>query len=249
LYKNYSFGYSFYVGPSSTPPGPPGVINDQVVQTIARIFNCPAAPQAKDYSGKYGPLTFSAASGDYGPILGVDYNLAQKQLLGSYNFSSPDMQQNTSPPFPAGYFNPASDFPNLPPHLQGALDPDGKTKLDDITDGTSNTILIAEVAARPVRYIRGQKDGQYTSNSGGGGWGDATTGGFILQGSFADGVTPFGPCVVNCSNDLTLYGFHTGGAQAVFVDGSVHILSDKLNVATIVSLVTRAGGEVIGEDY
>jgi prepilin-type processing-associated H-X9-DG protein len=145
-------------------------------------------------------------------------------------------------------------YPNLPPILVGALSPDKTTKLDDITDGTSNTILIAEIAARPVLYQRGVRVGGQTSNSGGGGWGDPSAGGFILLGSDGTGTyqpppTGVNSCIINCSNDLGLYAFHTGGAQVVFCDGSVHLLSKDISAATMIFLVTRAGGEVITENY
>jgi prepilin-type processing-associated H-X9-DG protein len=42
---------------------------------------------------------------------------------------------------------------------------------------------------------------------------------------------------------------HGGGANVVFADGSVHFLSDSLALSTLQALSTRAGGEVIAEDY
>jgi prepilin-type processing-associated H-X9-DG protein len=42
---------------------------------------------------------------------------------------------------------------------------------------------------------------------------------------------------------------HGGGANVVFADGSVHVLRDSLSLATLQALSTRAGGEVITEDY
>ena len=43
----------------------------------------------------------------------------------------------------------------------------------------------------------------------------------------------------------TVAQFHTGGANAVFVDGSVHFLPEGLNRAVFAALVTRAGGEMV----
>jgi prepilin-type processing-associated H-X9-DG protein len=42
---------------------------------------------------------------------------------------------------------------------------------------------------------------------------------------------------------------HGGGANIVFADGSVHFLRDSLSLSTLQALSTRAGGEVIAEDY
>jgi prepilin-type processing-associated H-X9-DG protein len=49
---------------------------------------------------------------------------------------------------------------------------------------------------------------------------------------------------------LGAYGSgHGGGANVVFADGSVHFLRDSISLATLRALSTRAGGEVIAEDY
>jgi prepilin-type N-terminal cleavage/methylation domain-containing protein/prepilin-type processing-associated H-X9-DG protein len=44
------------------------------------------------------------------------------------------------------------------------------------------------------------------------------------------------------------FSFHNGGCNAVFVDGSVHFLSDTLDPATLRRLVTRAEGISINDD-
>jgi prepilin-type processing-associated H-X9-DG protein len=73
-------------------------------------------------------------------------------------------------------------------------------------------------------------------------------------GSDADGVYQFpptgnNPCLINCSNDLGIYGFHTGGAQVVFCDGSVHFLAKEMSPQTVIALITRSGTEIIQEDF
>jgi prepilin-type processing-associated H-X9-DG protein len=53
------------------------------------------------------------------------------------------------------------------------------------------------------------------------------------------------PCVINCSNASGVYGFHNGGANFVFVDGSVHFLTTALDPNVFFGLVTINGGELI----
>jgi prepilin-type processing-associated H-X9-DG protein len=43
---------------------------------------------------------------------------------------------------------------------------------------------------------------------------------------------------------------HTGGLNCLFADGSVHFISNNIDIPTWVALATRAGGEVVaGFDY
>jgi prepilin-type processing-associated H-X9-DG protein len=49
---------------------------------------------------------------------------------------------------------------------------------------------------------------------------------------------------------LGAYGSgHGGGANVVMADGSVHFLRQDISLTTLQALSTRAGGEVITEDY
>jgi prepilin-type processing-associated H-X9-DG protein len=67
-----------------------------------------------------------------------------------------------------------------------------------------------------------------------------------VNGSSVDGtISIVGPCGINCTNDHEFYAFHPAGANAVFADGSVHMLSATMNISTLAALATRAGGEVI----
>jgi prepilin-type processing-associated H-X9-DG protein len=54
--------------------------------------------------------------------------------------------------------------------------------------------------------------------------------------------------MVNCTSDNEIFSFHPGGANVLFVDGSVHFLKDSLNVNIAIAMVTRAGGEILGAD-
>ncbi|HJT77791.1 MAG TPA: DUF1559 domain-containing protein, partial [Gemmataceae bacterium] len=139
-------------------------------------------------------------------------------------------------------------------------------RLADVTDGLSNTVLLAESAGRPQVYRGRTAYGSPPSaRVNGGGWARAATA-FSLEGSSEDGSVFPGPCGINCTNgeDVTaypdpyygtngsgaIYSFHTGGANAVFADGSVHFLNQGIPIATLAALITRGGGEVTpGSDY
>ena len=147
--------------------------------------------------------------------------------------------------------------------------------LRHVTDGTSNTILLAETAGRPYVYRAGGKVGDLGTNRvNGGGWCRPASE-FGLYGSSADGTTFPGTCAVNCTNGedylknggsdmsivpLTLGGiaygtngtsetfaFHPGGANILFGDGSVHFIGEAIDIRVYAAMVTRKGDEVISD--
>jgi prepilin-type N-terminal cleavage/methylation domain-containing protein/prepilin-type processing-associated H-X9-DG protein len=145
----------------------------------------------------------------------------------------------------------------------GILERNAKPTLSQVTDGTANTILVTESAARPtvirLGVVIGSPSGNPPTRVNGGGWARASSD-FDLKGSSPDGATFPGSCAVNCTNGLSVgntypdpvygsngtgetYSFHTGGANAVFGDGSVRFLRQSINIVTYAALVTRAGGE------
>ena len=126
-------------------------------------------------------------------------------------------------------------------NYDGVLTDNHLTRLAEITDGASQTILVTEHAGRPTLWRAGRPvPGIYAISAA---WvaGTITYG----QGSSYDGATKPGPCAINCTNDREVYSFHPGGANAVFADGSVHFLQADLDIRTFARLVTRAGGEVV----
>jgi prepilin-type N-terminal cleavage/methylation domain-containing protein/prepilin-type processing-associated H-X9-DG protein len=127
-----------------------------------------------------------------------------------------------------------------------------------ITDGSSNTAMIWEDAARPVGYNHArqifsyngvQVDGVNMYVSGGGGaWADCNSDTHI-EGSWASGIRGNGgTCMINCTTDNEVYSFHPGGTNACFADGSVHFIKETINPAVFFALITRNAGELISAD-
>ncbi len=212
--------------------------NQAVTSTRVKVFTCPSNPDG----GVTTPYTYTLAGipappwqmmpGDYGPIRGVDPVLAA-----------------AIPSFPAG-------------NLNGMFQADKKTRIADVTDGLSNTIMMPEIAGRPFVWQKGTKVAAalQTYWNGSGGWNDATCSNASLAGSPADGTYATNPCtaqpcarsavrvcLINCSNDLGLYAFHTGIANVGMGDGSVRTLTASSTPFFVAALVTRANGEVASE--
>jgi prepilin-type N-terminal cleavage/methylation domain-containing protein len=127
----------------------------------------------------------------------------------------------------------------------GVMDVNIVVAITEIHDGTSNTSVLAEDAGRPALWRAGKQ-----INTGGqsdGGWADRDNE-YITHGYTADGVTVNGPCHTNCTNNNEVYSFHTGGANHVFADGSVHFIKASTNIRVFVKLLTRAGDDIV-TDY
>lgn len=135
---------------------------------------------------------------------------------------------------------------------EGVMFPRSKTKFRDITDGTSNTVMITEtreqdasvwldgscaaLAARPLglppanpNYALPRTSLNYPPPN------SPTL--FYFNGTAFGAITQkYGPS-----------SLHTGGVHHLMADGAVRFLSENLDYLLYDALVTRSGGEVIGE--
>jgi prepilin-type processing-associated H-X9-DG protein len=104
-----------------------------------------------------------------------------------------------------------------------------------------------ESAGGPNRYVAHRRNtGEMSSQpSGWADFGNVTD----IEGSTFDGLTKFGPCAVNCTNQKGVYSFHTSGANVGFADGSVRFIREGIGMRIVGALVSRAGGEVTPGDF
>jgi prepilin-type N-terminal cleavage/methylation domain-containing protein len=109
------------------------------------------------------------------------------------------------------------------------------TRMRDIIDGTSTTIMMGE---RPV-------DDEHWSGWQIAGWGIDSRG---LADSVLDSQEPFrrGRTTSCCDHVAHWWSHHPQGAHFLLVDGSVHFLSYNMNFGTLRTLSSRNGGEAIG---
>jgi prepilin-type N-terminal cleavage/methylation domain-containing protein/prepilin-type processing-associated H-X9-DG protein len=215
-----------------------------------KVFLCPSAP---DRTVDYGPSFTALGIGSYGPlILGATDYAAVRGYHGNFRTACAPASPNYSSGSARGEDNGGALG------VKGEMTPwglaRGKVRLTDITDGTSHTILMAEDAGRPQVYARGRPLPDSFPPSGSGwtrfaAWGDYLTA-ILVRGYNADGtVLDGGCCVINCSNRNQFYAFHPGGVNALYGDGSVRFLPDSTPPRVLAALVTRAGGEVVGDDF
>jgi prepilin-type processing-associated H-X9-DG protein len=147
------------------------------------------------------------------------------------------------------FTNPLVTVPFAGTASKGATAQNTKTPIATITDGTSNTTLYSERCGRSKQYYTGYISDS-TAIQTGAIWADADNR-ITVTGTQSDGKNTTvafgaGPCVINCNNQQgDIYSFHTGGANMVYADGHVSFISTSVDINTLVSLVTRGGGEII----
>jgi prepilin-type processing-associated H-X9-DG protein len=114
-----------------------------------------------------------------------------------------------------------------------------------VSDGTSNTLLFAECAGRNLRYHMGkQVSGDWTA----GPWANPDSR-INIGGCDPNNVDAVnGPVAVNCINDKEIYAFHSAGSNVALADGSVRFIKQNVTIDVVLSLLTRARGEVINSD-
>lgn len=187
------------------------------------LFLCPSGPGTRKVTVIQNGVTSEGVAGDYfGP------NSFRSSLFGVTSLSGNNR------------ITAMDDLPRV-------------RKLAHISDGLSNTMLITEQAGRADFYIRGRLQSDNSGLSQATSWGSwPSFQVFQVQVFGADGITrdgPGGTCTINCNNSQGVYSFHPGGACAVFVDGSVHILNESLDAEILFGLVTINGLEVISREF
>jgi prepilin-type N-terminal cleavage/methylation domain-containing protein/prepilin-type processing-associated H-X9-DG protein len=238
--------------------GLPGALS---VYPNLSVLTCPSTP---DHQVDYEPYFVSLGLPDKGPfpLGGTDYAVVKGYT--KYFNSDPSAPQGPtcapgSPFSTAGIF--ADDNVGAMGRL-GLKTPNGMqhtTRLQDISDGTSHTILMAEDAGRHQNYIAGHIP--YTSPPPTPNYWDGPNG-WMLNAAFADynnaisvvglsgdGKTLAGGCAcVNVNNAWQIYSFHPGGVNTLRGDGSVQFMQESIGPPILAALITRAGGEVFSED-
>ncbi len=130
----------------------------------------------------------------------------------------------------------------------GLLRRNHRTKFAEVRDGTSHTVFLIEDVGRPTRYVANRRRSSDSSLlATGAAWADpANT--MSLDGAREDGLNPGnsqgGTCPMNCSNNNEVYSFHNKGAVFSFADGSVRFCANRLEMAVLSSLITKAGNSM-----
>ncbi len=125
------------------------------------------------------------------------------------------------------------------------------TKFRDITDGTSNTIMLFEMAGKPTNWQSGKQVevtnaqfygyGPWIGNNGVMIWN------YSSDGSQKGGASADCKYYINKNNEGAPYSFHPGVVIVMMADGSTRSLQETIARQTFVNLSMKADGNVIGE--
>jgi prepilin-type N-terminal cleavage/methylation domain-containing protein/prepilin-type processing-associated H-X9-DG protein len=218
--------------------GGPNSLQATVIPTLVCPADAlPTPPVARLYApGQFGyPDGIYSSLASYGPNAGI---------RGWANFFSP-------PKIDDGVF------------LVNSTQP---VRIADITDGTSSTILFGEAYHRDPLWTTFSNQCMYPPSSNLNDMSQMAAWAFysvvarnasapinwqLTPSDVAGSFAPWSPpCRDLQFKRLGAYGSgHGGGANVVLVDGSVHFLRDSMSLSTLQALSTRAGGEVIAEDF
>lgn len=123
-----------------------------------------------------------------------------------------------------------------------------KIRMRDITDGTSNTLMIGE---REAKSNSARRDGIWVGTNGSkANYFDSIGHGYAIAPTGSSNSGNRARTRINYdggSSNIAYSSFHKGGAQFVLADGSVRFLSENLNTGTFRWLGQRDDGRVLGE--
>jgi prepilin-type N-terminal cleavage/methylation domain-containing protein/prepilin-type processing-associated H-X9-DG protein len=242
--------------------------NFTAASTVIQTFLCPSATRSpdggRDSGGDPNGAPFESAGGygcnDYAATIATDIDPQGIRF---------------TPACAASGATQVTPYRNNCSRQDGLLH-QGKTRIAEITDGTSNTVAMGEDAGRDARfpspYIEGYR-GQPNYGSGIAGygvarkrfwrWAEPDTAIHVsgqINNKYRPGNCPT-PYDTTChdaagnpvagnnagAND-ELFGFHPGGINALFGDGSVRFLKESISVVVERQLITLRGGEVVSSD-
>lgn len=207
--------------------------NRNIVQNPVSVLTCPSTPNPNRIQDKpeTTPPNKTGACGDFVVPTGVHTDVNNSLAAADQFPAGADLQ---------GVVAVKSEFNTA-------------NELKNVTDGTSNTIMIGECAGRedvwrgreffPVDYT-----GSPRVRARGGAW--ATTDNPYEIGQRKAWDASFDPIPgtvsINNSNEWghCFYSFHPGSANFTFADGSVRAISDSIELRALAAMVTRAGEEL-----
>jgi len=207
--------------------------NQVASSSRVQTFECPSVPSPHEITPIPAGWTKPPMTSDYWPITRSNNNAAVWTGLGL-------------------------PYPNTPA-INSVLTTNAKTKLLEITDGLSNTIMLGESGARQEGWAIGKKynDLGTTPTWGTRGAWSSESNNIVCAGTvgpitFSGTTTALakvttaaqltGAITINAWNQGELYSFHTGVCNVAMGDGAVRALRENISMLALQKLAARADG-------
>lgn len=191
-------------------------VNAVAIKKDISILVCPSVPNGRGGLGINDYPVMIALDGSAAGLMGIT-GMDRFRPKGRGFWSHPYDNFNTLKPF---------NVPTPP------------TRVEDVTDGLSTTMVLCEDSGRPKYYDRGQVDTGFPAYSER--WAD--DGNPIYVQAWCG--TP-----INCNNGNEIFSFHPGGACFLMGDGGVRLIAERIKPKTFLALYTREAGDLPGGEW
>jgi prepilin-type N-terminal cleavage/methylation domain-containing protein/prepilin-type processing-associated H-X9-DG protein len=244
---------------------PPAPLSTNTAGTLPiKIFTCPSTPDGEQNA------TYDLIMAGYPGFPASGHKYSRTDYWSYRGVESGTLTRCGGSPL----ITPTADIQD-----SGALSPKGTqpgrgNPIEKIADGTSNTLLVTEIAGRGLAvYVQGNQVGTIGSTllnplpipSLSAGSNIPNNNAAYVRGAWADqNGTPLlvgynvmsngtqvdltGCNMINVTNNNSPYSFHSGGVNALRCDGSVSFLRQGVSPQILIAFITRAGGEALTPD-
>jgi len=142
----------------------------------------------------------------------------------------------------------SKDFANASPSTTTPLE----TRLSEITDGTSNTLLMSEVIIHPISSLRDRRGDFHNDGNGCSIFQTINTPNSGID-SISDAIgcqnyLPFMPCTSTANGHIAARSRHPSGVMASFCDGSVRFVPNNITLSVWQTISTMNDGVPITLD-
>lgn len=199
---------------------------------VVPVFQCPSAPQDSKYS-VFNTGAGVAANLNESDVITLHYHAVLGPRTSTNNAPYNFLGQTTwgfGPTATQGAFG-QTKTTNTATYLVSEKNP-----MSSITDGTSNTLLLGEFAWKGYAYWRPFTRGWYSDTRG------------TLMYAAKNVFNPINSRFSDPWNDGSFGSMHPGGAQFARCDGSVHFISQTVDMTTYRAVASRNGGETVNLD-
>lgn len=226
-YRHNEAWTSVWNGGQAAAPTPP--TQPKPTRIDIKILQCPSSPELRSRIGVNDyPVAMATAPGVQNP--------GAMQMLGftaAQAFTAPGRGFWQHP-----FDNYYQQYTGLNPQIGGRYPPTPPTRVGDVKDGLSTTIMLVEDAGRPKYYDYGARE----------------TGFIFGQEQWADWNNPiyiqvWCGGVINCNNGNEIFSFHPQMSCFLFGDGSVKPINEKVKKETFRALFTRQAGDIVQGEY